>query len=249
MQQNELKGGWPMIEVQHLHKSFKDLEVLTDINYTFKQGKTTVILGASGSGKSTLLRCINRLEEPTAGEILFQGNLISDDNIQEIRKQMGMVFQNFNLFSNMKVIDNVGYALKVVKSMADDEIKAVASRRLASVGLSDKEEAYPKTLSGGQKQRVAIARCLAMEPDVFLFDEPTSSLDPEMVNEVLDVMRDITHQGFTNIIVTHEMGFAKEVADEVVFMYQGKIWESSSKEQFFSAPQTEEAKAFLNKIL
>jgi len=160
-----------------------------------------------------------------------------------------MVFQNFNLFSNMKVSDNIAYALKVVKKMDASEIESIVKDRLQIVGLSDKIDAYPKTLSGGQKQRVAIARCLAMEPKVFLFDEPTSSLDPEMVGEVLDVMRNITHQGFTNIIVTHEMGFAKEVADTILFMYQGRIWEQAPKDEFFSNPKTEEAKAFLNKIL
>jgi polar amino acid transport system ATP-binding protein len=238
-----------MIEVRDLNKQFKDLHVLHDINYTFLQGKTTVILGASGSGKSTLLRCINHLERPSSGGIHFQGEVVHEGNVQTIRKQMGMVFQHFNLFSNMTVADNVGYALKVVKNMPQTTIQSIIEDRLAAVGLSDKFDAYPKTLSGGQKQRVAIARCLAMTPDVFLFDEPTSSLDPEMVGEVLDVMRSITKQGFTNIIVTHEMGFAKEVADEVIFMYQGRIWEQAPKDQFFQQPKTEEAKAFLEKIL
>jgi len=238
-----------MIEVKQLNKAFKDLHVLHDIDVTFEQGKTTCILGASGSGKSTLLRCINHLETPTSGEIYFEGELLDESNIQEARKQMGMVFQNFNLFSNMKVSDNIAYALKVVKKMDSEEIEVVVKDRLQIVGLSDKIDAYPKTLSGGQKQRVAIARCLAMEPKVFLFDEPTSSLDPEMVGEVLDVMRNITHQGFTNIIVTHEMGFAKEVADTILFMYQGRIWEQAPKDEFFNNPKTEEAKAFLNKIL
>ena len=238
-----------MIEVKQLNKAFKDLHVLHDIDVNFEQGKTTCILGASGSGKSTLLRCINHLESPTSGDIYFQGELLSDDNIQHARKQMGMVFQNFNLFSNMKVSDNVAYALRVVKQMEPETIDSIVKDRLAMVGLSDKIDAYPKTLSGGQKQRVAIARCLAMEPEVFLFDEPTSSLDPEMVGEVLDVMRNITKQGFTNIIVTHEMGFAKEVADDIIFMYQGRIWEKAPKTEFFTNPKTEEAKAFLNKIL
>jgi ABC-type polar amino acid transport system ATPase subunit len=238
-----------MIEVKQLNKAFKDLHVLYDIDVNFEKGKTTCILGASGSGKSTLLRCINHLETPTSGEIYFQGELLSEDNIQAARKQMGMVFQNFNLFSNMKVSDNVAYALKVVKHLEPESIDSIVKDRLAVVGLSDKIDAYPRTLSGGQKQRVAIARCLAMEPEVFLFDEPTSSLDPEMVGEVLDVMRNITKQGFTNIIVTHEMGFAKEVADEIIFMYQGRIWEKAPKSEFFTNPKTEEAKSFLNKIL
>jgi polar amino acid transport system ATP-binding protein len=238
-----------MIEVKQLNKSFKELDVLFDINHTFQEGKTTVIIGASGSGKSTLLRCINRLETPTSGQITFQGEVLDESNIQSVRKQMGMVFQNFNLFSNMKVSDNVGYALSVVKQLDPTTIRAIVEQQLQTVGLIDKIDVYPKTLSGGQKQRVAIARCLAMQPEVFLFDEPTSSLDPEMVGEVLDVMRNITKQGFTNIIVTHEMGFAKEVADEVIFMYQGRIWEHGSKESFFGQPQTMEAKAFLEKIL
>jgi ABC-type polar amino acid transport system ATPase subunit len=238
-----------MIEVKQLNKSFKELDVLFDINHTFQEGKTTVIIGASGSGKSTLLRCINRLETPTSGQITFHGEVLDESNIQSVRKQMGMVFQNFNLFSNMKVSDNVGYALSVVKQLDPTTIRAIVEQQLQTVGLIDKIDVYPKTLSGGQKQRVAIARCLAMQPEVFLFDEPTSSLDPEMVGEVLDVMRNITKQGFTNIIVTHEMGFAKEVADEVIFMYQGRIWEHGSKESFFGQPQTMEAKAFLEKIL
>ena len=238
-----------MIEVKQLNKSFKELDVLFDINHTFQEGKTTVIIGASGSGKSTLLRCINRLETPTSGQITFQGEVLDESNIQSVRKQMGMVFQNFNLFSNMKVSDNVGYALSVVKQLDPTTIRTIVEQQLQTVGLIDKIDVYPKTLSGGQKQRVAIARCLAMQPEVFLFDEPTSSLDPEMVGEVLDVMRNITKQGFTNIIVTHEMGFAKEVADEVIFMYQGRIWEHGSKESFFGQPQTMEAKAFLEKIL
>lgn len=238
-----------MIEVIQLNKKFKDLHVLFDINHTFQQGKTTVIIGASGSGKSTLLRCINHLEAPTTGSIHYKGELLNESNIQTVRKEMGMVFQNFNLFSNMKVSDNVGYALSVVKQLDNAAIQSIVEQQLQTVGLSDKIDVYPNTLSGGQKQRVAIARCLAMEPDVFLFDEPTSSLDPEMVGEVLDVMRNITKQGFTNIIVTHEMGFAKEVADEVIFMYQGRIWEHATKDEFFGQPQTQEAQAFLKKIL
>ncbi len=238
-----------MIKVKALYKNFGDLEVLKDINYTFKEGYTTVIIGSSGSGKSTLLRCINKLEEKSSGEITFDNKIISLENINEVRKEVGMVFQQFNLFSNMNIIDNIMYAPIVVKKVKKPYIYKQAISLLELVGLVDKELAYPHTLSGGQKQRIAIARALAMKPKVLLFDEPTSALDPEMVNEVLDVIKNLSKKGYTNIIVTHEMGFAKEVADEIIYMDQGEIIESGNVKDFFVKPKTKRAQEFLNKVL
>lgn len=238
-----------MFRVENLTKTFGDTTVLSDANYTFVPGRTVVIIGQSGSGKSTLLRCLNGLETPTSGSVYFEDRPVTSKTLPHVRKRVGMVFQGFNLFSNMNVKDNVSYALKVVRKFDKTTADAKAKQYLKQVGLADKLSAWPQTLSGGQKQRVAIARCLAMEPDVFLFDEPTSALDPEMVNEVLDVMRSITHQGFTNIIVTHEMGFAREVADDILFMSQGKIVEIADKKTFFTQPKSTEAKQFLLKIL
>ncbi|TVP95720.1 MAG: amino acid ABC transporter ATP-binding protein [Acholeplasmatales bacterium] len=238
-----------MFRVDKLSKAFGDTTVLKDATYTFVPGRTVVIIGQSGSGKSTLLRCLNGLETPTSGHVYYQDMRVSPKTLPKVRKQVGMVFQGFNLFSNMTVMDNVTYALKVVRKLDKATSETRAKRTLEQVGLADKFDAWPQTLSGGQKQRVAIARCLAMEPEVFLFDEPTSALDPEMVNEVLDVMRTITRQGFTNIIVTHEMGFAREVADDILFMSQGKIIEIADKTTFFTQPKSTEAKQFLLKIL
>ncbi len=239
-----------MIKVKNLEKSFGDLHVLKDINYHFKKGKTTVIIGSSGSGQSTLLRCINMLEKPDSGDILLEDTLINySKNINAIRQRIGMVFQSFNLFSNMTVLNNVTYALRVVKKESIAKANNKALELLEKVGILDKKDNYPNTLSGGQQQRVAIARALAMNPDVMLFDEPTSALDPEMVSEVLEVMKKLTHTGLTNIIVSHEMGFAKEVADEIIYMDEGKIIEHNDALTFFNQPSTKRAQEFLQKIL
>jgi polar amino acid transport system ATP-binding protein len=238
-----------MLTVKNVYKSFGDLEVLKDINYTFEKGKTTVIIGASGSGKSTLLRCLNRLEEVDSGLITYQGKNIKDLNHKELVSHVGMVFQQFNLFSNMTTIDNVSYTLKrrlkIDKTTAND----LAYDALKKVDVHMKKDVYPRALSGGQKQRVAIARALVTNVDVMLFDEPTSALDPEMVNEVLDAIKKLTHSGLTNIIVTHEIGFAKEVADEVIYMDDGKIIEYGTANELFQHPKHERTKQFLNKIL
>ncbi len=238
-----------MFKVQDLTKSFGQEQVLGPVNHTFQKGKTTAIIGPSGSGKSTFLRCLNGLEKATSGQIDYRDIPVDDTHLLTVRKEVGMVFQNFNLFSNKTVLNNVAYALMVVKHWPKDKAHQHAMAMLELVGLKEKAPVYPKTLSGGQKQRVAIARTLAMSPEVFLFDEPTSALDPEMVGEVLDVMRTITKQGFTNIMVTHEMGFAKEVADEIIFMHQGLIKEVGETKAFFTHPKTQEAKTFLAKIL
>ncbi len=239
-----------MIKIENLKKSFGDLHVLKDINYHFKKGKTTVIIGSSGSGKSTLLRCINMLEKPDSGIILLEDTLIDySNNINAVRQKIGMVFQSFNLFSNMTVLNNVTYALRVVKKESIAKSNSIALELLKKVGILDKKDNYPNTLSGGQQQRVAIARALAMNPDVMLFDEPTSALDPEMVSEVLDVMKSLTNIGLTNIIVSHEMGFAKEVADEIIYMDEGKIIEHNDALTFFKQPKTKRAQEFLEKIL
>lgn len=238
-----------MIEVKNLIKNFGELEVLKDISRTFSDGEVVCIIGPSGSGKSTFLRCINLLEEPTGGSIFIDGILISEKNINEVRQKMGMVFQNFNLFPHMTVLDNVAVGPIQVKKTEPEQAKQLASKLLKSVGLSDKESSYPSSLSGGQKQRVAIARALAMEPEVMLFDEPTSALDPEMVGEVLDVMKGLAHSGMTLLIVTHEMGFAREVADRVLFIDEGVIVEEGTPAQIFSSPQNPRTKEFLSKIL
>lgn len=238
-----------MIEVKNLIKNFGELEVLKDITRTFSDGEVVCIIGPSGSGKSTFLRCINLLEEPTGGSIFIDGILISEKNINEVRQKMGMVFQNFNLFPHMTVLDNVAVGPIQVKKTEPEQAKKLASKLLKSVGLSDKETSYPSSLSGGQKQRVAIARALAMEPEVMLFDEPTSALDPEMVGEVLDVMKGLAHSGMTLLIVTHEMGFAREVADRVLFIDEGVIVEEGTPAQIFSSPQNPRTKEFLSKIL
>jgi len=241
-----------MIKISHLKKAFGTNEVLTDINQEVKKGEVVVIIGPSGSGKSTLLRCLNLLEIPTSGEIIFEGTTLTGLNetkMNQLREKMGMVFQSFNLFPHMTVLENLKVAPIKVKGMAIEEAQATAIKLLEQVGLSDKAGAYPASLSGGQQQRVAIARALAMNPDVMLFDEPTSALDPEMVGEVLKVMQELADSGMTMVVVTHEMGFAKEVADRVVFMDDGYIVEEGRPEEIFNDPQHERTQDFLAKIL
>ena len=240
-----------LIRVENLHKSFGSLHVLNGITDTIHKGEVVSLIGPSGSGKSTLLRCLNRLEEPTSGHIWFDGVDIADKsvNIDLHRQKMGMVFQHFNIFPHMSVIDNITLAPVLLKKASKDEAIAKAESLLARVGLSDKRDNKPSRLSGGQKQRLAIARALAMEPEVMLFDEPTSALDPEMVQEVLDIMVELGHDNITMVVVTHEMGFAREVADRVVFCDGGYILEQGTPEHFFTNPQNERTKAFLSKIL
>ena len=240
-----------MIKVKNLHKYFDKLEVLKGIDEHIKQGEVVVVIGPSGSGKSTFLRCLNLLEEPTKGEIYVDDELITSKkiNVNKIREKMGMVFQQFNLFPHLTILNNITLAQTLVKKTNKEEAIANARRLLEMVGLSDKEEAYPAQLSGGQKQRVAIARALAMNPEIMLFDEPTSALDPEMVGEVLDVMKNLAESGMTMVIVTHEMGFAREVASRVIFMDEGIVMETGTPEQVFGNPQNERTKAFLDKIL
>ena len=238
-----------MIEIKKLYKSYGDNEVLKGIDQTVSEAEVLCIVGPSGSGKSTMLRCINLLEVPTSGEVYIDGELVTSQNINEIRTKMGMVFQNFNLFPHMTVLENVTCAPINVKgvSKADAEVKAM--ELLTRVGLDNKANAYPRSLSGGQQQRVAIARALAMDPEIMLFDEPTSALDPEMVGEVLDVMKDLAKEGLAMIVVTHEMGFAKEVADKVIFMDEGVIVEQGTPEEVLVNPSEERTKNFLSKVL
>ena len=240
-----------MIDVKHLSKSFGDHLVLDDISEHVSPGENVVIIGPSGSGKSTFLRCLNLLEQPTAGTITFAGTEITDPkvNIDAMRRQMGMVFQHFNLFPNMTVRKNITLAPVQTKLMSQAEADAEADKLLARVGLADRGDSYPSALSGGQKQRIAIVRSLAMHPKVMLFDEPTSALDPEMVGEVLDVMKELAHEGMTMVVVTHEMGFAREVADRVVFMSEGAIIEEGSPADLFDHPQSERLQSFLAKVL
>ncbi len=240
-----------VIRLEHLKKNFGDLEVLKDISMEIKQGEVVAIIGPSGSGKSTMLRCMNLLEIPTGGNIYIDGKNITEKgtNITEIRKNVCMVFQHFNLFHNMTVLKNMTYAPIVVNKLSKKEAETKAMTLLERVGLADKAHQYPSRLSGGQKQRVAIARALAMEPDVLLFDEPTSALDPEMVKEVLDVIKDLTHTGMTMALVTHEMGFAREVADRICFLDGGYLVENTTPEEFFSNPKSERAKQFLATVL
>ena len=240
-----------MITVKNLSKSFGDLEVLKQIDYHVERGECVVVIGPSGSGKSTFLRCLNRLEEPTGGEIIFDGQNILDkkSDINKIRQKLGMVFQHFNLFPHLTVKENITLAPTKLGLMSASEADKTAMELLERVGLAEKADVYPVQLSGGQKQRVAIARSLAMKPKAMLFDEPTSALDPEMVGEVLDVMRSLAREGMTMVIVTHEMGFAREVADRVIFMSDGVITEEGTPEQIFDTPQQERTKAFLNATL
>lgn len=240
-----------MIRVNNLCKSFGDVEVLKGIDYTIKKGEKIVIVGPSGSGKSTFLRCLNLLERPTSGEVWFEDTCITDKkvNINIIREQMGMVFQQFNLFNNLKIIDNITLAPIKLKLQTKEQAFESAMNLLDRIGLRDKAEAYPSQLSGGQKQRVAIVRSLAMNPKVMLFDEPTSALDPEMVGEVLDVMKELAETGMTMVVVTHEMGFAREVGTKVLFMDDGKIVEENNPQEFFINPKSLRLKDFLSKVL
>ena len=240
-----------MIDVKHLSKSFGDHLVLDDISEHVSPGENVVIIGPSGSGKSTFLRCLNLLEQPTAGTITFAGTEITDPkvNIDAMRRQMGMVFQHFNLFPNMTVRKNITLAPVQTKLMSQAEADAEADKLLARVGLADRGDSYPSALSGGQKQRIAIVRSLAMHPKVMLFDEPTSALDPEMVGEVLDVMKELAHTGMTMVVVTHEMGFAREVGNRVLFLDQGKLAESGTPKDIFEHPQCARLQDFLAKVL
>ena len=240
-----------MIDVKNLYKKFDNLEVLKGVSYHINPGEKIVIVGPSGSGKSTFLRCLNLLETPTAGEIVFDGEVITDPktDINQVRRHMGMVFQHFNLFNNLTILQNITLAPVKLKILTEEEAKEKAMQLLERVGLVDKADAYPSSLSGGQKQRIAIVRSLAMNPKVMLFDEPTSALDPEMVGEVLEVMKELADAGMTMVVVTHEMGFAKEVGTKVLFMDEGQIVEENTPEEFFSNPQSERLQEFLSKVL
>ena len=239
------------IHVKDLEKKFGHNKVLNGISIDIYEGEVVCVIGPSGSGKSTFLRCLNRLENATSGEIIVGGHCISDKkvNINKVRENIGMVFQHFNLFANMNVIDNLMLAPVDLKKATKEEAKNNALRLLEMVGLSDKTESYPSQLSGGQKQRVAIARALAMSPEIMLFDEPTSALDPEMVGEVLAVMKDLAKNGMTMVVVTHEMGFAREVADRVVFINEGVIQENTTPKEFFENPKNDRLREFLSKML
>lgn len=240
-----------MIELRDVYKNFGKLEVLKGINFTIEKGQVVTLIGPSGSGKSTILRCINLLEQPTKGQVFIEGKDITvlKTDVQAIRKDIGMVFQHFNLFPHMTVMENMTYAPMKVNKRSKAEAEAKAMELLKLVGLTDKARAYPGKLSGGQKQRIAIARALAMEPKIMLFDEPTSALDPEMVKEVLEVIKGLAHTGITMALVTHEMGFAREVSDRICFIDGGLILEDATPDQFFSNPETERARSFLEKVL
>lgn len=244
-------SGEYMIKVEKLEKSFGKLKVLNGIDEHISQGEVVVVIGPSGSGKSTFLRCLNLLEEATGGEIYLDGERINAPkvNINRVRQKMGMVFQHFNLFPHLTILDNITLAPIKLKKMTKEEAQKEGMRLLKKVGLEDKAKAYPAQLSGGQKQRVAIARALAMNPEVMLFDEPTSALDPEMVGEVLNVMKELAESGMTMVIVTHEMGFAREVASRVLFFDQGVVMESGTPQEIFSNPKNERTKEFLSKVL
>src|SRR5690625_1406252 len=240
-----------MIKIEGLVKYLGDLEVLKGIDYEVKEKEVICVIGASGSGKSTFLRCINLLEEITDGAVYIDGVKVNDPktNINDIRTNVGMVFQQFNLFPHMNVLDNITISPRKIKHLSREDAEQLAYELLEKVGISDKATAYPEQLSGGQMQRVAIARALAMKPKIILFDEPTSALDPEMVKEVLDVMKDLAREGMTMVVVTHEMGFAREVADRVLFIDGGYLAEEGPPEQIFGAPKNERTKAFLGKVL
>lgn len=243
--------GKPLIQVKNLCKSFGDASVLKDISVDIHKGDVVCVIGPSGSGKSTFLRCLNRLEEPTSGNIFFEGEDIVDPktNIDKHRQKMGMVFQQFNLFPHMNIMKNLTLAPVKLQGVSQADAEAQAMRLLERVGLQDRADAYPSQLSGGQKQRIAIVRALCMKPDVMLFDEPTSALDPEMVGEVLNVMRDLAEEKMTMVVVTHEMGFAREVATRVMFMDEGYFVEENAPEEFFANPKNERLKFFLSKVL
>lgn len=245
------RKGEPLIQVQHLGKRFGDLEVLKDINVDIYKGDVVCVIGPSGSGKSTFLRCLNRLEEPTSGKIFFENVDITSPktDIDKHRQKMGMVFQQFNLFPHMTIMKNLTIAPMKLQSCSQQDAEREAMRLLERVGLADRADAYPSQLSGGQKQRIAIVRALCMKPDVMLFDEPTSALDPEMVGEVLNVMRSLAEQKMTMVVVTHEMGFAREVATRVMFMDEGYFMEENEPKEFFENPKNERLKNFLGKVL
>ena len=241
-----------MIDVKNLNKAFGDNHVLKNLNEHIDQGEKVVIVGPSGSGKSTFLRCMNLIEKPTSGHIIFEGKDITEaksKEVNQIRQKMGMVFQHFNLFPHLTIKDNITLAPRKLKIMTKEEADRKAVELLKRVGLEDKADAYPAQLSGGQKQRIAIVRSLAMNPEVMLFDEPTSALDPEMVGEVLDLMKQLANEGMTMVVVTHEMGFAREVASRVMFMADGYILEQNTPEEFFGNPQNDRLKDFLSKVL
>lgn len=240
-----------LIEVKNLHKSFGENQVLRGIDVSIQKGEVVVVIGPSGSGKSTFLRCLNLLEQPTDGQVIFDGVNLTDGRVNTLEtcRRMGMVFQRFNLFSNLTILDNVTLAPMLVKKQSRAEAEKRALALLETVGLSEKRDAYPEQLSGGQQQRVAIARALAMEPEVMLFDEATSALDPEMVGDVLSIMRDMARQGMTMVVVTHEMGFAREVGDRVLFIYGGVIVEENTPDELFSNPQNKRTQDFLSKVL
>ncbi|MEK4176738.1 amino acid ABC transporter ATP-binding protein [Aeribacillus sp. FSL K6-1305] len=240
-----------MIQVKHLKKSFGNLEVLKDISVDIKEKEVVCVIGPSGSGKSTFLRCLNKLEDITAGQVIVNGQDITNPNldINKVRQEVGMVFQQFNLFPHKTVLENITLAPIKVKGVSEQEANEKALQLLKKVGLSEKASSYPSELSGGQKQRVAIARALAMNPKIMLFDEPTSALDPEMVGEVLNVMKELANEGMTMIVVTHEIGFAKEVSDRVIFMDGGYIVEENTPSELFNNPKHERTKAFLSKVL
>lgn len=239
------------VDVTDLKKNYGSNHVLKEINFKVKNNEVVVLIGPSGSGKSTLLRCLNKLEEPTSGSIIIDGHDISDPktDIDKARENIGMVFQHFNLFNNLTVGENITLAPVELGKLEKEQAEFVAKNLLETVGLADKYDAMPASLSGGQKQRVAIARALAMKPDIMLFDEPTSALDPEMVGDVLEVMKELAKDGMTMVVVTHEMGFAKEVADRVVFMADGHVMEEGTPEEVFDNPQNERTKAFLDKVI
>ncbi|MGQ9845482.1 MAG: amino acid ABC transporter ATP-binding protein [Caldisericia bacterium] len=239
-----------MLKVRNLYKKFEGVEVLKNINFDLKEKEVLVIIGPSGAGKSTLIRCINRLEEPTQGEIIFKGEKIdSKTDYNKLREQIGMVFQKFNLFLHLTALQNITLPLKIVKKKGEEEARKIALEYLAKVGLKDRASHYPIQLSGGEQQRVAIARALSLEPQIMLFDEPTSSIDIELIKDVLDVMKNLAKEGMTMIVVSHEMGFAKEVGDRIIFMDKGEIVEENDPNEFFINPKTERAKQFLSKII
>ena len=246
---NTMDDNKPILQVMNLKKYFGANHVLKGIDFSLAKGERVVVLGPSGSGKSTFLRCINRMEEPTSGEIYYRGVLVTDKNIRKIREDVGMVFQHFNLISNLTVMDNLTLAPVTLKIMNYDAAVKKALGLLKHIGLLSKADAYPASLSGGQKQRIAIIRAMMMEPEVLLFDEPTSALDPESIGDVLGLIRELADNGMTIMIVTHEMGFAKEIASRIVFIDKGKIIEENPPEKFFEHPETKRVQEFLNKVL